>query len=49
MHEVYGQPDRLHVVVLLTPEVSGHIVDSAGKMYFLETVERCRVPYLDGS
>ena len=27
VHEVYGQPDRRHVVVLLTPEVSGYIVD----------------------
>lgn len=26
VHEVYGQPDRRHVVVLLTPEVSGYIV-----------------------
>ena len=27
VHEVYGQPGRRHVVVLLTPEVSGYIVD----------------------
>lgn len=27
VHEVYGQPERRHVVVLLTPEVSGYIVD----------------------
>ncbi|MDE0220030.1 MAG: hypothetical protein OXJ90_12230 [Spirochaetaceae bacterium] len=27
VHEVYGQPDRRHVVVLLTREVSGYIVD----------------------
>jgi len=27
VHEVYGQSDRRHVVVLLTPEVSGDIVD----------------------
>lgn len=26
VHEVYGQADRHHVVVLLTPEVSGYIV-----------------------
>ena len=26
VHEVYGQPDRRRVVVLLTPEVSGYVV-----------------------
>ena len=27
VHEVYGQPGRRHVVVLLTPDVSGYVVD----------------------
>lgn len=27
VHEVYGQPGRRHVVVILSPEVSGYIVD----------------------
>lgn len=26
MHEVYGPPTRRHVIVLLTPELSGEIV-----------------------
>ena len=25
VHEVYGQPDRRHLIVILTPEVSGYI------------------------
>ena len=27
VHEIYGPPGRRHVVVLLTPETSGSVVD----------------------
>ena len=29
VHEIYGPPARRHVVIMLTPEVSGDIVDEA--------------------
>lgn len=27
IHEIYGPPTRRHVVIMLTPEVSGDVVD----------------------
>ena len=46
VHEIYGTPPRVHVVVELTPELSGSVVDEVTTVTLpLDEVKRGRPPF----